>query len=977
MIDVLIDALVREFKAEMAPSRLLGAVSGRVVEAGGNPVDIESLVDVLVDETASAVRSAVRKALTLWDAEAVAGWPAETLPNSPERRELIYSRLGIPAGAYAALTESYPPVGMPTVIAAQQPWEPWYTPERRAAQDFYWRAYKDVLARKGWSQETIDSLDVGTTEVVRRLADPTRPEPYQSKGLVVGYVQSGKTANFTGVVAKAIDAGYRLIIVLTGTIELLRTQTQRRLDMELIGMQNIDEAEYENDEDWLDGKFLSHVIDPNHSNDAPAIRRLTGVVDDYKALAKGIGTLHYEFVDHSLPLMDPTNLYPSNVRVAVVKKNSTVLKKLVADMRKIPTPHDQIPALIVDDEADQASVNTENPKKFAAGKVERTAINQQISNLLELLRRGQYVGYTATPFANVFVDPDDSENIFPSDFIVSLPRPDNYMGGADFHDRGGDLGYGVEKTPANSNERAFVRDLRPQCEEDRDAERLRALDAFVLSGALKLFRQSRGDAGDFRHHTMLVHESVKQTEHSALADEFTALWKSAGYSSSSGLDRLEALWENDFKPVSVARAAPSSSNPASFDELVEYIGQACDKIGEGLRPVIVVNGDADKDYQQEPLNFQERHVWKILVGGTKLSRGFTVEGLTITYYTRRTAQADTLMQMGRWFGFRPGYRDLVRLFIGREVPGPAGKDFDLYRAFEAIVEDEQDFRDELDRFKGLNEAGEPMVIPRDVPPMVFQRLPWLKPTATNKMYNATMTYRSVGGQSFSFTMQGPRDGGSNNLKHFGLVRPILDQLGDEGEFFFIDKDEKSRSFTARYGVVAADQVFDAVSQFVWDSNWDFTPHREAFERAMTDGLLDDFVVLLPVPKTKAAVTIGGYPLTLPLVNRKRQEARYRTGFTGTAVRERDAIEHIAGHPKKNVGGPLAGKLRKPTRGGLILLFASDPPSARHIKDVAKGAVDARDVATLFTYALPYAACPNPKIGFTTQKSGAGAIVDAR
>ncbi|MDJ0113412.1 Z1 domain-containing protein, partial [Rhodococcus erythropolis] len=150
-------------------------------------------------------------------------------------------------------------------------------------------------------------------------------------------------------------------------------------------------------------------------------------------------------------------------------------------------------------------------------------------------------------------------------------------------------------------------------------------------------------------------------------------------------------------------------------------GAAYDKISEGTSPVIVVNGAAEKDYKQDSLDFQERGVWKILVGGTKLSRGFTVEGLTITYYTRRTGQADTLMQMGRWFGFRPGYRDLVRLFIGRTVGGPAGADYDMYKAFEAIVRDEQEFRNELTRFSGVNEKGEPWVTPRDVPPMVFQQ----------------------------------------------------------------------------------------------------------------------------------------------------------------------------------------------------------------------------------------------------------------
>ncbi|ATD71946.1 MULTISPECIES: Z1 domain-containing protein [Gordonia] len=976
MIDVVIDALVREFKTDLAPARFLGAVAGRVLDAGGGPVTMEALIDIIVDDRASAVRSAVRSSLTRWDAEGAAEWTAATAPQTDGRRTLIYTLLGIPEVAFEALTAAFPIAVGPTVIAAPQPWEPWYVPERRVAQNFYWSAYRRVLAVKGWEPEVITGLDVATTAVVQRLADPTRDEPYQSKGLVVGHVQSGKTANFTGVIAKAIDAGYRLVIVLTGTIELLRSQTQRRLDMELIGMQNIDDAEYENDEDWHAGRFLDHVLDPNHSNEAPAIRRLTGRVDDYQALAKGIGTLHYEFADHSRPLFDPVNLYSSNVRVAVVKKNAAVLRKLVADVGRIPTPLEQIPTLIIDDEADQASVNTQNPKNFAAGRIERTAINEQISRLLDTLKRSQYIGYTATPFANVFVDPDDSVNIFPNDFIVSLDRPEKYMGGADFHDAD-QLDDGVEKTPANSNEKAFVRDLRAQSDEDRTAEMRRALDSFVLAGAIKLYRQSRGVPGDFHHHTMLVHESVKQAEHKALADDFEMVWKRAGYSQPHGLARLENLWDDDFRRVSAVRADPSTASPASFGELEVFIGAACDRIGSGVSPVIVVNGAADKDYIQEPLDFQEHPVWKILVGGTKLSRGFTVEGLTTTYYTRRTAQADTLMQMGRWFGFRPGYRDLVRLFIGREVPGPGGRIVDMYEAFEAVVADEEEFRDELRRFKGVNEAGEPMITPRDVPPMVFQRLPWLRPTATNKMYNAELSYRSVGGQSFSFTMQAPRGDGSYNATHFAAVRPLLDALDESGEFSFIDKDSTSRMFHARYGIVDAEVVLETITRFVWDANWDFEPHRRAFESAMKRGALEDMAILLPIPKTKKPATIGDYPTELPLVNRKREEADYRTGFTGTAVRERDAIEHIAGNPSKLVGGRLADALRSPTRGAMILLFASDPPKgSRHFKSHRRGRADPRDVATLFSYALPYLADPSPKVGFTVRKEGAGAIVDA-
>src|SRR5207249_1507097 len=127
-------------------------------------------------------------------------------------------------------------------------------------------------------------------------------------------------------------------------------------------------------------------------------------------------------------LYHPTNLHRVPARLAIVKKNKAVLTKLVKDLKKITARLSDIPALIIDDESDQASINTTNPKTWEAGRPERTAINFLISQLLSLLPRGQYVGYTATPFANVFVDPGDAANVFPRDFIISLDRPPGYMG---------------------------------------------------------------------------------------------------------------------------------------------------------------------------------------------------------------------------------------------------------------------------------------------------------------------------------------------------------------------------------------------------------------------------------------------------------------------------------------------------------------------------------------------------------------------
>lgn len=968
--DAVQEAISRELNGNFAPSLLLPPINARLNKS----IDLADVIAYLVDDKATQVRSAAASAFQHWDAEPTPVWAPGTSPKTAQRRHLIYALLDIPGEAFAHLDAAIPVDDGLVVITAPQPWDPWYTAERRRERTFYWDAYQRVLATSGWNSVAVSKLSIATSEVVSRLADPTRDEPYQSKGLVVGYVQSGKTANFTGVTAKAIDAGYRLIIVLTGTIELLRGQTQRRLDKELIGVQNIGASDdYVNDQEWVAGRFLTHDVDPNTSNEIPAIRRLTGLSYDFQRLGNGLGALHYEFVDHKKPLNHPENLFPSNVRIAVVKKNSSVLKKLVEDLGRIPTPLDQIPALIIDDEADQASVNTLNPDKWKADQIERTAINARIADLIRVLKRGQYVGYTATPFANVFVDPVDAENIFPKDFILSLERPIGYMGGADFHDFDDDAP-DEDKTPRTSNENAFVRFLYSGYDDEgRTEEQQRALDSFVIAGATKLYRESKG-AKPFEHHTMLVHESRLKGDHKALADEFKLLWRNSTYSQPVSLARLEKLWTEDFKPVSAVRAEEGVQSPATFAELEDFVGDCVGRVATGLSPVIVVNGDSDTEYDQDELNFEQHGVWKILVGGAKLSRGFTVEGLTTTYYSRRTNMADTLMQMGRWFGFRRGYRDLVRLYIGRNVPGPAGKPTDMYHAFETIVRDEEEFRAELRRFAITNNEGEPMMTPRDVPPMVFQSQPWLKPTAANKMYNAEQAYRGVGGEPFSFTMQPPRGNGDNNKAHFDAVKPLLQQLSEPGVFNVSSSRGGNQTFDALYGIVPAEAVRDAVRKFVWDSNWKFGPHLEAMDTAIKNGLLDEFVVLLPRPRTRPAVPIKGWEGTLPLVNRRRQDRDYRTGFTGTAVREREVIAHIAGSPEKN-GGPLAAKLHTPTRGGMILVFANDP-NPRFRGKAKTGPVNPVDFATLFSYALPYAAEPTPRVGFRVKKDGQDAIVDA-
>ncbi|MEW2081431.1 Z1 domain-containing protein, partial [Streptomyces sp. NPDC005283] len=770
------------------------------------------------------------RTLTGWDFTESAEWSAAE-PRTDERRAEAYSRLGFDADLRKALDVAVPIDRGPRQVVISTMPQAWYSKDTAAVRPFYWTAYQSLLRSKRWSEAAIASLDEASHSVVERLSDPTREDAFGARGLVVGYVQSGKTANFTGVIAKAVDAGYRLVIVLGGTLNLLRSQTQRRLDMELIGQENIlrgaalDDldaligVDYQDDEDWPH-KFVSHGNRPSALG-ACDIERLTTRDDDYRGLMQGIRALDIEKLDRTLPLYDRANLHHAAARVMVVKKNKYVLTKLVTDLKKIGPILNEIPALIIDDESDQASVNTINPKKWEEGKVTRTAINGLISELLGLLPRAQYVGYTATPFANVFIDPDDSEDIFPRDFLISLPRPSGYMGVQDFHDLDTDTDTELdERTFAVSREKAHVRGVYGG-EDDRLLE---AMDAFVLSGALKLYRIEQGvEQGKFRHHTMLVHESVKMADHAALALRLNSMWHES-YGSSDAHARLAALFTADFQQV-CATSVDGLPVPSSYEELRSHISRARQLISSGGNAVIIVNGDTERDYQQADLDFDRTpNVWKILVGGTKLSRGFTIEGLTVTYYRRKTQQADTLMQMGRWFGFRDGYRDLVRLYIGREEPHGKNKSIDLYKAFEAICQDEEAFRSQLAQYAEMID-GEPQLTPSQILPLVSQHLALVRPAARNKMYKSELVeIRSPGRPIEPAAYPSSFAAIQRNTARW---RPLLHVFGAEPKTLLLPPDDSSpltRTFQATSAVIPHASLVSVLSQLEWEGDNHFTPH---------------------------------------------------------------------------------------------------------------------------------------------------------
>ena len=934
----------------------------------GSQVSVEDLAGFVVDaDENDPTLTQLRLAMATWDADEAVGTfldaeGNDTVSRTAARRQAIYGALKLEEPATTAIADRVPVYEKP-VITISKKFEPWYAETRKLRTSVYWDDYEGFLRdTKQWSAEAIASLDETTTDVIERLSDPTRETIKQTKGLVVGYVQSGKTANFTGVVAKAIDAGYRLVIVLTGTIEILRAQTQRRMDMELMGVENIlggldpadpqvaKELDYQQDVDWIADRFLRHGAALEQDNVAH-IQRVTTHRSDYKRLPQGLTKLKFHKYEKAKPLNDEVNLFRSDAYVAIVKKNPAALRKLIADLTPIRGDLDHLPVLIIDDESDQASVDTTNPAKWSspsAADRKRTTINGLITDLLKLCRRAQYVGYTATPFANVFVDPDDERDLFPSDFVLSLYRPPAYMGVQEFHDVGKRWD-DEEKTIANSNELAHVRALVGDAVSDphgRLAELQEALDAWVLSGAIKKFRESKSSV-TFRHHTMLVHESVARADHADTADDVRALWKGSKFTSAEGLNRLQALYDRDCLPVMQSRAK-GQAIPGSFDELKQFVAAAIAEMTVDGDPILVVNSDKAIQDQQKKLDFEADKVWRILVGGTQLSRGFTVEGLTISYFRRKAGQADTLMQAGRWFGFRPGYQDLVRLYIRRDHT------VDLYEAFEALLMDEEAFRDELRQYEGFDDDGIPLVEPRQIPPLVSQHLPWLKPTARNKMWNAVIDSKATAGDfqdRFSLPARGDAANASN-LVNVGL--PLLKTATQVVTLPYTRADGATGTETFKVGIVEADEFLKLFDKLAWHPEYSdvISPLKSFLSKATVDGRIKDWVIAWHQPgKVAGAVEFAELGGEAPIVTRRRR-AEPRIDFIGSDRKHTSALMPIA------QGKAVPGLLESKNRGVALVYLADDRPEEDDRTKV--GELTANHVVPLVSLAVPLDSTPHKR-----------------
>ncbi|MFW7380187.1 MAG: Z1 domain-containing protein [Oligoflexus sp.] len=512
---------------------------------------------------------------------------------------------------------------------------------------------------QGRSREPEAVLNIlsSAKELISKIPDPYKNHAFAYRGMVVGHIQSGKTANMAALIAAAADNKYNFVIVLAGLYNDLRAQTQRRLDQEVTGCSD----------------QTSDYPLVEHAHEALSWKRLTksGIDGDFRT--------------------GPTDRTLQNPKLAVIKKNVKVLERFIKWLDQLPFDLADFPALIIDDEADQASVNTNYGKLDDEGEpIDPTKTNQAIRDLLSKFPKHTYIGYTATPFASFLIDKNENDDLFPRDFIAVLSPPSDYFGPRQL------FGLGMSSSENSPNipetpDLDVIREITPQEKNDMKLTSLGddcprviedALISFVLGCCARIDRK-QGD----RHFSMFIHPSHATDRQEVFFDIVTrqlqllraaATWPKA---LPDIINKAREMWESDFQPTINAYGEFASS---TFEEIWQYASEVIETI-ETIR----VNYRSEDSLNYDSWN-PKRYV---VVGGNRLSRGLTIEGLMVSVFLRDTNFYDTLLQMGRWFGYRPNYVDLTRIYVEDDV---AEKFSDLARVELELREDLEKYSQEPD-----------------------------------------------------------------------------------------------------------------------------------------------------------------------------------------------------------------------------------------------------------------------------------------
>ena len=558
-------------------------------------------------------------------------------------------------------------VGENATLSSGEDHVSWLDAERKRGWT-YWQRYSEYMeARIPWT--ALDALDVATDEVLSQLEDPTREGAWDRRGLVVGHVQSGKTGNYTGLICKAADAGYKIIIVLAGLHNNLRAQTQIRLDEGFLGFATIADAD-----------------------ELPAVG--VGLIDKDMSVRPNAATNRSDKGDFNTAVAAKMNISPEQRPwLFVVKKNKTVLERLLHWIRNRVANHidpetgrklvTNLPLMVIDDESDHGSVDTGEDVVDEFGNPdlehEPKAINRLIRSILHHFSRKAYVGYTATPFANIFIHDrgetqEHGPDLFPAAFITSLAAPSNYVGP-------GRVFGSASSTPEDL---PLVRPLlddefqlwmpprhkngyRPLWQgEDRVPDSLaEAIRSFVYACAV---RKLRGQGS--KHSSMLIHVTRFTSVQNAVVNQVTEYVRDlkGRYNRGIELENLEAYMRTEYQETFLPGMQGIRSALVEGETLEDFswadIRAVLPDVLSDIR-VREINGTA-----KDALDYAENDgtgLKVIAIGGDKLARGLTLEGLCTSYFLRTARMYDTLMQMGRWFGYRDGYLDVCRLYTSQEM----------------------------------------------------------------------------------------------------------------------------------------------------------------------------------------------------------------------------------------------------------------------------------------------------------------------
>ena len=745
--------------------------------------------------------------------------------------------------------------------------KPWYREARALnGKNSYWNRYNNYLYfKKHYSKHVIDAIDSSTDDIMDLLGNPELPKGFgfARKGLVLGDVQSGKTGTYIGLINKAADIGYKVIILLTGVTEKLRQQTQRRVDEGFIGIASADSMKNRQE-------ISTPVGVGEFTSDAEAdvtVTCLTSTEKDFTtALANNV-------VSTLASIHGPI--------ILVVKKNKSVLQKLGQWFRS----RNNLKAgekldyslLLIDDEADNASVNTNK------AETNPTIINACIRNLLNLFIKSNYVGFTATPFANIFIKPDTSEemenaDLFPKDFIYVLRRPSNYIGPEDLFNEDGKCSFMIKNIDEEA-ENMFLPENHKNHENpkgDLPLDLKEAICSFFIANVIRDLRQH-----ETTHRSMLINISRFISVQNIIADMvegFVRRYQRAieNYSktkdplSHSEIAFIKHVFEKHF--LSLDSEDIGEEKTFTWDEILPFLYRSAAPIM--VRAVNQKNAQKNLNYS----DFEETGLRVIVVGGFSLSRGLTLEGLCTSYYYRNSKMYDTLMQMGRWFGYRDHYADLCQIWMS-----VTARDW-----YQQITKATAELKEDLRRMDNLGKT------PKEFGLWVRSDCASLYVTAKNKMRNTEIVNRAItfSGKIIETPYISKNMETNNNLKQRteAFIQYLFETRGG-----FSSTERLTRPATPLFKDVPSSYIIDYISDINLSGDFSIIDKDLIIKFILSSKLYSQWDVAIASGNGSVCWTIGGRKITN--VQRSFRISKYSYVLMGKSSRVGDTATYSTGLTK--------------------------------------------------------------------------------